>query len=194
MLYFHGNGGNLSIWLPILAGIVRQGYTVAAFDYRGYGASTGRPTERGLYTDVDAVLQWAYDSAPGAATVYWGRSLGTTMAAYAATKRAPRALILESGFPDAGTLLRNSLALRFLSLFSSYRFPTATYLEHVKCPVLVMHGDEDGVVPLAAGQALHASIDGPKEWFTITGAGHNDVMPPDPDEYWARVRRFIAQQ
>ena len=56
VLYFHGNGGNLSVWLPILAGVAREGFTVAAIDYRGYGKSSGTPSEKGLYRDVDAAL------------------------------------------------------------------------------------------------------------------------------------------
>jgi fermentation-respiration switch protein FrsA (DUF1100 family) len=59
VLYFHGNGGNLPVWLPILAALQQRGYAVAAFDYRGYGASTGRPSERGLYRDADAAIGWA---------------------------------------------------------------------------------------------------------------------------------------
>src|SRR5216117_4144391 len=90
VVYFHGNGGNLSVWLPILAGLHRHGFAVAAIDYRGYGASTGRPSERGLYRDVDAALEWtARLVTPGRCVVYWGRSLGTTMAAYAAAKQKP---------------------------------------------------------------------------------------------------------
>ena len=78
VVYFHGNGGNLSNWSPILAAIVRRGYSVFAFDYRGYGVSTGHPTERGLYRDVDAVVAraWSDDRDSGAPLVYWGRSLG----------------------------------------------------------------------------------------------------------------------
>jgi len=60
ILYFHGNGGNLSVWAPILANLTPHGYSVLAFDYRGYGLSTGRPSERGLYRDVDAVLDHAW--------------------------------------------------------------------------------------------------------------------------------------
>src|SRR6185436_5264146 len=109
ILYFHGNGGNLSVWAPILAGIHRQGYAVHAFDYRGYGASTGRPSEQGLYRDVEAAVAWPWESeAMGAPLIYWGRSLGTAMAAYAAAKRVPDAVILESGFADARSLLRDS--------------------------------------------------------------------------------------
>ena len=96
VVYFHGNGGNLSVWAPILAGIARQGFSVLAFDYRGYGRSTGRPTEAGLYRDVDAVVEhfWG-NSRPAVPVVYWGWSLGVAMAAYAATVRAPDGLILE---------------------------------------------------------------------------------------------------
>src|SRR5262249_24764663 len=111
ILYFHGNGGNLSIWAPILAGVQRHGYAVHALHYRGYGGSTGRPSERGLYRDVDAALEWfhaAYGSRK-CPSVYWGRSMGTTMAAYAAARRRPDGLILESGFPDARSLLRGFL-------------------------------------------------------------------------------------
>jgi fermentation-respiration switch protein FrsA (DUF1100 family) len=76
VLYFHGNGGNLSVWLPIIAAVQRHGFTVAAIDYRGYGASTGRPSERGLYRDGDAAVEWASRiPAPGAPLVYYGRSL-----------------------------------------------------------------------------------------------------------------------
>ena len=88
------------VWAPILVGIHRQGYAVRAFDYRGYGASTGRPSERGLYRDVDAAVEWAWRAGGRSVpVVYWGRSLGTTMAAYAATRRSPDGLILEAGFP-----------------------------------------------------------------------------------------------
>src|SRR5215213_8914964 len=84
IVYFHGNGGNLSNWTPILAGIVRRGYAVLAVDYRGYGLSTGRPTERGLYRDVDAVVAHSSSRPDTVPLMYWGRSLGGAMAAYAA--------------------------------------------------------------------------------------------------------------
>ena len=101
MLFFHGNGGNLSGWLPVIAAIHAQGYAVTAFDYRGYGLGTGAPSERGLYQDVDAVLAWwTPRQRPGVPVVFWGRSLGTTFAAYAATKVRPAGLVLESGFPE----------------------------------------------------------------------------------------------
>jgi len=194
VLYFHGNGGNLSVWAPIVAGIARRGYAVFAFDYRGYGLSTGRPTEQGMYRDVDAVVErfWR-DSSNGAPTVYWGRSLGVAMAAYAATVRAPDGLILESGFPDARSLIRNSPLLAVLALFSTYRFPSTQFLSRLDkpVPVLVMHGDDDHVVSITQGQALFDAIAGPKRFVTMRGGDHNDLAPPDPDMYWEAVGGFI---
>jgi uncharacterized protein len=192
ILYFHGNGGNLSVWAPILAGIHRRGYALHAFDYRGYGASTGRPSEQGLYKDVEAALEWKWESDDRAPVIYWGRSLGATMAAYAASKRAPDGLILESGFADARSLFRDSPPMALLSLFSSYRFPTARWLEAVRCPVLVLHGDRDGVIPFAAGRALFDGIGAQKQFVVIKGGDHNDVAPPDASAYWAAIDAFVA--
>jgi len=194
VLYFHGNGGNLSIWAPILVGVARRGFSVIAFDYRGYGASTGRPTEQGLYRDVDAAVE-RFRTLPRRPlpVVYWGRSLGTAMAAYATTVAAPDGVILESGFPDARSVARTSPVLALLSVFSSYRFPTAEFMRRSPgpLPTLAMHGDSDSVLPIALGRSLFARINEPKHFVTIRGGDHNDLTPPDP-EYWPQVDRFIA--
>jgi uncharacterized protein len=194
VLYFHGNGGNLSIWAPILTGLARHGFAVVAFDYRGYGASTGRPTEQGLYRDVEAVVErlHALPRRP-LPVVYWGRSLGTAMAAYATTVTAPDGVILESGFPDARSIARTSPVLAALAVFSSYRFPTAEFMRRsaVPPPTLVMHGDSDSVMPFELGRSLFARIREPKTFMTIRGGDHNDAVPADP-AYWPQVDRFVA--
>ena len=194
IVYFHGNGGNLSVWAPILSDIARHGYEVIAPDYRGYGASTGRPSERGLYRDVDAVV----DMAAGARStmrplVYWGRSLGTAMAAYASTRRRPDALILEAGFPDARSLLRASPPLRFLGLFSSYRFPTSRYANSGGVRALVLHGTADSVIPFALGRALYDELAGEKEFVEIRAGDHNDARPRDERAYWDAIDAFIRR-
>jgi len=195
IVYFHGNGGNLSVWAPIVGTIARRGYSVLAVDYRGYGLSTGRPTERGLYRDVDAIVgSVAGGGDPPRPIVYWGRSLGTTMAAYAATVRPPDGVILESGFPDARALVRSSPPLALLALFSTYRFPTAKLMEHVDVPVLVMHGDADTVIPFALGRVLFDRIpERKKQFFVVRGGDHNDVVPADEEAYWNAVDGFIGQ-
>jgi fermentation-respiration switch protein FrsA (DUF1100 family) len=192
VVYFHGNGGNLSNWAPILAGIVRHGYSVLAFDYRGYGLSSGRPTELGLYHDTGIVVQRAWsDSLPALPTIYWGRSLGGTMAAYAATVRPPDGIILESSFPDARAVVRGSTAMVILSLFATYRFPTAEFANRAKRPVLVLHGNRDSVISFSLGQELFERLAGPKQFVVIEGGDHNDAAPRDGETYWGAVERFV---
>jgi fermentation-respiration switch protein FrsA (DUF1100 family) len=193
IIYFHGNGGNLSIWAPILAGLGRRGFAVFAFDYRGYGLSTGHPSERGLYRDVEAIVAHAAAGAErGAPLIYWGRSLGATMAAYAATVHRPDGIIVEAGFPDVRALVRSSPPLALLSVFSSYRFPTTEYLNRTRVPVLVMHGDRDSVIPFELGRTLFERVAGQKTFVTIAGGDHNDTVPPDRATYWAAVETFVA--
>jgi fermentation-respiration switch protein FrsA (DUF1100 family) len=193
IVYFHGNGGNLSNWSPILAGIVRRGYSVLAVDYRGYGLSTGRPTERGLYRDVDAVVARPWTEAENRLPlIYWGRSLGGAMAAYAATVRKPDGVIIEAGFPSARAAVRGSPVLAVLSLLASYRFPAGEYLNQANAPVLLLHGDRDSVIPFALGRELFEQVTAPKEFVVIPGGDHNDADPRDPKPYWAAIDRFIA--
>lgn len=194
IVYFHGNGGNLSVWAPIVSDVARRGFEVLAFDYRGYGLSTGHPTEQGLYRDADAILDhaWNMSSRAGTPVVYWGRSLGTAVAAYAASKRPPNGVVLESGFPDARSLVRSSPLLAFLALFSTYRFPTAAFLDAVHRPALVIHGDADGVIPFARGSALFDGLREPKTFVRVAGGDHNDARPADERTYWSAVDTFIA--
>ena len=196
IVYFHGNAGNLSMWAPVLADMAARGYAVIAFDYRGYGLSTGRPTEQGLYRDADAVV--AYIAAlpgPAAPIVYWGRSLGTAVAAYAASRRRPAGIVLESGFSDARSALRASPLLAVLARLSTYGFGTAEFLRRVDPPVpaLLLHGDRDTVVPYAEGRLLFDRITGPKELVTIPGGRHNDSRPADERTYWEAVDRFVSR-
>ena len=193
VVYFHGNGGNLSNWAPILSDLARHGFDVLAFDYRGYGVSTGRPTESGVYRDADAVLEHLSGANTGSLPViYWGRSLGTAVAAYAASRRRPDGIILEAGFPDARAVVRSSPPLALLSVFSSYRFATAAWLKTAQTPGLVIHGDADQVIPFALGRALFDRMTGDKTFVAIPGGDHNDAKPADERAYWSAVDAFVA--
>jgi uncharacterized protein len=193
VVYFHGNGGNLSMWAPVLGGLWQQGFDVVAIDYRGYGVSSGRPTESGLYRDVDATLAFVRERTPpaGAPLVYWGRSLGTAMAAYAAARQPPDGIILEAGFPSARSVLETNPLLWMLSWLSRYRFSTADWMQRVQRPALVLHGDRDSVIPYRLGQRLFASLAQPKTFVTLHGGDHNDAEPPDSRAYWSAVRAFV---
>jgi fermentation-respiration switch protein FrsA (DUF1100 family) len=194
VVYFHGNGGNLSVWSEVIAGLHRRGLSVLALDYRGYGLSTGRPSEQGLYRDAVAAasLFHARFRDEGAPVIYWGRSLGAAVAAWAAREIPPDGVILESGFPDVHTLLRGNPVMWALAWLSSYRFPAATWMQEVRVPALVLHGDADEVVPYAAGRALHARL-GPRARFvTLPGGTHNEAEPPDAEVYWREIEAFVG--
>jgi len=194
IVYFHGNGGNLSVWAPILAGIFHQGFSIVAFDYRGYGLSTGRPSERGLYRDADAILDYmSHRVDRRERLVYWGRSLGTAVAAYAATVRRPDGVILEAGFPDARSLVRSSPPLALAAVFSTYRFPTADWMRQAQAPALVLHGDHDRIVPFELGRALFERLGDPKQFAAIRGGDHNDAAPSDPQTYWSTITAFAER-
>ena len=194
VVYFHGNGGNLSNWAPIVAGIARRGCSVLAFDYRGYGVSSGRPTEQGLYRDVDAIVDYVWTKAsPPPTVVYWGRSLGVPMAAYAATRRPPAGLILESGFPDARSLFRAPSPMAFLALFSTYRFPAADSCAASRSRRSSSMATPTASFPYEQGRALYERIEGPKQFFTVRGGDHNDAAPPDEVLYWQTIGTFIER-
>ena len=194
VVYFHGNGGNLSVWSDVLVELWRQGFDVLAIDYRGYGLSTGTPSEQGLYRDVDATLRFV-DERPhdrSRPLIYWGRSLGTVMAAYAASRRAPHGIVLESGFPSMRSVLETNPVMWVLSWGSSYRMPTVDWMASVRQPTLVLHGDGDSVIPYRLGQRLYAALPGPKTFVTLPGGDHNEPVPPDAEAYWRAVRQFTA--
>jgi uncharacterized protein len=193
IVYFHGNGGNLSLWCDVLAGLWQQGFDLVAVDYRGYGVSSGRPSEEGLYQDVDATLALVHERLPrlDVPLLYWGRSLGTPMAAYAASRRPPDGVVLESGFPTMRSILETNPIMWVLSWLSSYRFPTADWMATVHAPVLVLHGDADGVIPYRLGKRLYDRLSEPKRFVTLPGVDHNDAIPGNWPLYWDSVRDFV---
>jgi uncharacterized protein len=195
VIYWHGNGGNLSLWMDVLLDIHRRGFSVLAVDYRGYGSSTGRPSERGVYRDAEAATAFFENHLrePGQPTIYWGRSLGCAVASFAAAKRPPDALILESPFADVRSLFTGNPLMLTLSVFSTYRFPTARHLEGYTGPLLVMHGDADSIIPFSAGQTVFERARSENKTFVmLEDADHNDVHGDHP-AYWKAVDAFLAR-
>jgi len=202
VLFFHGNGGNLSLWLDVIAALRQRGFSVLAVDYRGYGDSTGRPSERGLYRDADAAARVFTERfrRAGSPVVYWGRSIGAAVAASAASRGVADALVLESPFPDMRSIFAGNPVMRLLTLFSSYRFPTSRfvdgyidrYQDRSGPPLLVIHGDADSIIPYAAGRRVFdRARTTRKTLLTIPGADHNDLHVVSPDAYWRGIGEFV---
>jgi uncharacterized protein len=197
IIFFHGNGGNISNvgWVGQL--LSSRGFNVLLIDYRGYGRSEGEVGgEQGLYADADAGYQYVTQTrgvAPESVAVY-GQSLGTAVAADLASRRPCAALILESGFTSASDLAATVLPLlpRRLHFLSRNRFESARKLAGVKCPVLITHGDPDNTIPKEHGERLFAAANEPKQLQIFPGAGHN-VFGSQGSEYLDLIADFVLQ-
>jgi pimeloyl-ACP methyl ester carboxylesterase len=196
IIFFHGNSGNLSIGrLELFISIYRRGYSLFAFDYRGFGKSSGSPSEEGIYRDSAAATSYFWDKLhqPENKVVYLGRSLGGVAAAYAATVHLPNGVILEGAFPSKASLLRHYPLFWILSPFSRYELSPLEFLEKTPCPVLVIHGDQDQVVPLSEGQKLYERLETKKEFYLVNGAGHADHYLVGAESYWQRLKDFVSK-
>jgi fermentation-respiration switch protein FrsA (DUF1100 family) len=175
LLFCHGNAGNLSNRLPSIDIFRGLGLNVLIFDYRGYGQSTGRPSEAGLYRDAEAAWRYLTETRAirPAEVVVFGRSLGGGVATWVASRHAPGALIVESAFtsvPDVAALHYPFLPVRLLA---RARYDSAARIGTVRAPVLVIHSPADEIVPYRLGRRLFDAAAEPKAFLPIDG-GHND--------------------
>ena len=197
IIYFHGNGGNISNVSWVGQWYAKRGFNVLLFDYRGYGASEGRVgSESGLYADGDAALAFVMNE-KGArleSVVLHGQSLGTAVAADVASRQEVGAVILESGFSSASSVASTALPWlpRWLHFLSKNRFDSARKLTAVKTPVLITHGDPDPVLPTTEAQLLFAAANEPKQLLILREGGHN-LFGSLGDQYLNQVEQFIRQ-
>ena len=192
VIYFHGSGGNLGTAAETFAMYYMCGLEVFSFDYRGYGESTGSPTEEGLYADGLAAVEYFRENlgSEDRPLVYIGRSLGGPVAAFVSRKNPPRGLILEATFPSKKSLVEDRRLLRLARVFMKYRFPTIDFLKGHDFPVMIVHGDRDSTVPLKQGQKLFFELSEPRSFLRIPGAGHSDLHSRDSELYLDSVVGF----
>ncbi len=193
LLFFHGNAGNISHRLDSIRQFQDLGLSVLIVDYRGYGQSEGRTTERGIYRDADAAWQYLIEDRGIVASdnLIFGRSLGASVAARLAAQHQPLALIVESSFtsvPDIAQDLYPWLPARWLSRLSH---ATREYVRDVQCPILVVHSRDDEIIPFRHGEAIFASANEPRTLLAIRGT-HNDAFLRDARDYIGGLRAFLT--
>lgn len=175
ILYFHGNAGSLNGWQFVADDFVKLGYSVFIIDYRGYGKSGGRISERGLYADADAAYDYLLKTFAANQIIVYGRSIGTGVSVDLCTRRNAAALVLESAYTSVTNLGKQKLPWLLPQLLLRTRFNNVEKISKVKCPVLLIHGTDDTLIPSSESLILFEACQSNKKLVLIEGGGHNDL-------------------
>jgi len=191
-LFLHGNAGNLTYRIADFENIPAAGSSLLMIDYRGYGRSSGWPTENGIYRDADAAYDYLLKRGyPPSKIVLHGESLGSAVAVDLAVRRPCAGLILEAPFTSAHELAGTVLPV--VGPLLIWSFDTQRKIGRVRAPIYIVHGDRDEMIPQRMGQALFAAAPQPKTFWSVPGAGHNDLLETaGAAEYTRRLREFYA--
>jgi abhydrolase domain-containing protein 17 len=188
LIYSHGNAEDLGHLAGLMEWIRDEaGVSVLAFDYRGYGLSTGGPpTAAGATRDMEIVYRYAVEELGIAADrlIVHGRSVGAGPALELAARRPVGGVVVESSFVSAFRVMTRIQLLPF------DRFPNLRNMREVSAPVLVIHGLRDEVIPASHGRRLFAAAPEPKRHLWVEAAGHNDLVFTAGTAYWQALREM----
>jgi len=193
LLFCHGNAGNISHRLDSLKLFYDLGLDVLIFDYRGYGESTGSPTEEGTYRDAETAWDFLVNEkevSPERIVVF-GRSLGGAVAACLAKEKEPGALIVESVFSSVGDIGSEVYPFLPVRLISRFKYNTRAYVQKISCPILVVHSPEDDIIPYHHGRRVFEAAKDPKEFLKLQGS-HNEGFLISGKNYRDGLDRFLS--
>ncbi len=186
ILFSHGNAEDLGDLSWFLKEFYRHGFSVIAYDYSGYGTSSGKPSEQVVLDNAEAVYDYLTTKrgiAPERIIV-WGRSIGSGPSTYLAATHKIGGLVIESGFTSAFRVMTRIRLLPF------DRFDNLLKMRQINCPVLIIHGREDKIIPLRHGLQLFEAARQPKINFWVDRSGHNDLLIIAGEAYWETAGRF----
>jgi fermentation-respiration switch protein FrsA (DUF1100 family) len=193
LLFFHGNAGNISHRLDSIRIFNRLGLDVFIVDYRGYGESSGEPSEAGLYEDGEAA--WAYlrteRNIAADRMVVFGRSLGAVVAARVASRHAPAGLIVESGLTSAVDMAKRLYPFLPARLLTRLEFPLLEFAREVHCPALVIHSRDDEIIPFDMGEAIFQALPTGDRTFLEIWGGHNTGFILSEPVYIPALEKFV---
>lgn len=192
LIYFHGNAGNVSDRLPDLRHLRQLGINVLGVSYRGYGKSEGKPSERGIYRDGTAALDYAIESRGFREEniVLFGRSIGASVVIEMAQQRSVAGIVLVTPL-TRGKECAKMLGFGLFSFLAGDSFDNLSKAPHLIAPVLVVHGTADTIIPWAMGKKVFDEIKAEKKFVSIESAGHNDLSTQYSNEYWTAIDTCI---
>lgn len=189
ILYSHGNGADLGSVIVVCIWLAKNiRCNILAYDYSGYGRSSGKPSEKKIYADIEAaynLLLQNYNTLPED-IILMGQSLGSAPTLDLASRKAVKGVVVQSGFASALNVAfpRDELTSRCCDVFENI-----SKIDKVTCPLLVIHGTDDDVIELSQGEALYKNCACAVEPLWVDGAGHNDVELYK--QYLDRLTRFV---
>ena len=189
VIYFHGNAGGLNLRAGRFRWLTADGTGLLALSYRGYSGSSGRPSEDGLIRDARAAYDFVTAKFPGRRIVPFGESLGSAVAVALAAERPVAGLILDAPFVSAADLGASAYPFVPVRWLMKDTFRSDLRIVRVKAPLLVMHGERDGVVPISSGERLFALAAEPKRMVRFPQGRHVDLDDHGAEE---TVKAFLA--
>jgi uncharacterized protein len=190
VIFFHGNATIVAWQAKLHRATIADGTGLIAVNFRGYGGSTGTPTEDGLHRDAQAVYQFAAARYPAQRIVLWAQSLGTGVAVRLASEKPVGQLILEAPYTSTADVAASLYPWAPVRWLMKDQYRSEQWIGAVHVPLLIMHGALDEVIPIRFGERLFALANEPKRFIRYDKAGHNDL-----DAYGSgdAARRFIAE-
>ena len=187
VLFFHGNAGNISHRIDYLTMFKQLGYNTLLFDYRGYGQSSGTPSESGTYLDAQAAWRYLIEiqGIGPERIVLFGESLGGAVAAWLAAREKPGLLALVStltSVPDLAAEIYPFLPVRWISRFD---YNTLEFLQSITCPIFIAHSPQDEIIPYRHGQRLFQAAPEPKQFLPLQGTHNTGFIFMQP--VWKRA-------
>jgi len=186
ILYSHGNAEDIGVLTPYLLKLREKGFSVLAYDYQGYGTSTGRPSEKNTYADIQATYNYMINTLkiPANKIILFGRSLGSGPSLYLAEKNQIAGIILEGAFVSAFRVLT------VLPVYPVDEYRNLKRIKNIKIPMLIIHAKKDEVISFWHGKKLlkHAPFKSRHLW--VAGARHNDLFDVGQDAYWNAIVEY----
>ncbi len=189
ILYSHGNAEDLGTLLPLLKLYQQHGFSIFAYDYQGYGTSEGKASEENTYEDIESAYYYLTKTLgiSGRNIIVYGRSVGSGPSTYLATQVPIGALILESPFVSAFRVKT------VIPLLPFDKFPNLKRISKITVPLLVIHGNNDNVIPPWHGKKIFAAAKEPKQAYWVKGGHHNNLLQVAQNQYWQTLDSFITK-
>jgi len=197
ILFFHGNAGNISHRLFKAVPLIQKGYDILLVDYRGYGKSTGSIESAADFSeDGEKTLEWVREEKHLELDqiILFGESLGSITALELASKHAVKAVVLEGVFTSAEDLIKRHYPFVPPGALGDFRVDNMEKIRQCRAPLLMLHGTADSICPISMAETLLNAAPGPKEFFKVEGADHNDLPIVAGKQFAERIDGFIRKQ